>query len=90
MGHVYKLINDMDNAICCNVKALEMVNKKLSTYREHADEVSLFIKCMFRIVVWQDDPKFTKTKPHLFLHFAVVEDGLAIRIISASPNRHIS
>ncbi|KAL7543830.1 hypothetical protein ACHAXR_013162 [Thalassiosira sp. AJA248-18] len=38
MGHVYKIINDMDNAICCYVKALEMLNKKFSAHREHADE----------------------------------------------------
>mmetsp|Transcript_22415 Transcript_22415/g.48576 ORF Transcript_22415/g.48576 Transcript_22415/m.48576 type:complete len:1615 (+) Transcript_22415:1-4845(+) len=40
MGHVYKLIHDMDNAICCYVKAWEMVNKKFSAYQEYADEWS--------------------------------------------------
>jgi len=40
MGHVYKLTGDLDNAICCYVKALEMVNQKFSTLREHADEWS--------------------------------------------------
>jgi len=44
MGHVYKLIHDMDNAICCYVKAWEMVNKKFSAHQEYADEVSLFIE----------------------------------------------
>jgi hypothetical protein len=38
MGHVYKIINDLDNAVCCYVKALQMVNKKFSNYQEEADE----------------------------------------------------
>mmetsp|Transcript_26648 Transcript_26648/g.63910 ORF Transcript_26648/g.63910 Transcript_26648/m.63910 type:complete len:2683 (+) Transcript_26648:137-8185(+) len=38
MGHVYKIINDIDNAICCYVKSLEMVNKKFQTYRDPVDE----------------------------------------------------
>ena len=38
MGQVYKLLRDMDNAICCYVKALEMVNKKYQLHREPACE----------------------------------------------------
>ena len=38
MGQVYKLLRDMDNAICCYVKALEMVNKKFQLHREPACE----------------------------------------------------
>jgi len=38
MGHVYKLINDVDNAICCYAKALEMVNKTFQTYRDQSQD----------------------------------------------------
>ena len=38
MGHVYKIINDFDNSICCYVKAIELVTKKYVSYLEHADE----------------------------------------------------
>ncbi|KAL9178952.1 hypothetical protein ACHAXT_011925 [Thalassiosira profunda] len=38
LGHVYKLVDDLDNAICCYIKALEMVNAKFSSYKEPADE----------------------------------------------------
>ena len=40
MGHVYKIINDLDNAVCCNVKALQMVNSKFSNYQNEADDFS--------------------------------------------------
>ena len=36
MGQVYKLLDDIDNAICCYVKALEMVNKKFQAYQQPA------------------------------------------------------
>lgn len=38
MGHVYKIINDVDNAICCYCKSLEMVSKKLQSIQDPVDE----------------------------------------------------
>ena len=38
MGQVYKLLDDIDNAICCYVKSLEMVNKKFQAYQQPAGE----------------------------------------------------
>ena len=38
MGNVYKVVDDVDNAICCYVKALEMLNRKYARHREHVDE----------------------------------------------------
>jgi tetratricopeptide (TPR) repeat protein len=38
MGNVYKVVDDIDNAICCYMKGLEMLNRKYARYREHVDE----------------------------------------------------
>ena len=38
LGNVYKVVNDIDNAICCYVKALEMLNRKYARNRDHVDE----------------------------------------------------
>ena len=40
MGHVYKVIHDIDNSVCCYVKASEMLTKKYLSHREFADEWS--------------------------------------------------
>ena len=42
MGRVYETMNDADNAICCYVKALEMVNAKFRRYRDPVDEFDTF------------------------------------------------
>ena len=42
MGRVYETMNDADNAICCYVKALEMVNTKIRRYRDTVDEFDSF------------------------------------------------
>jgi len=38
MGHVYKVVNDVDNAVPCYVKALEMLTKKMTACRRSVDE----------------------------------------------------
>lgn len=38
MGNVYKVVDDVDDAICCYVKALEMLNRKYARHRELVDE----------------------------------------------------
>ena len=38
MGHVYKVVNDMDNAVPCYVRVLEMLTKKMITHRNAVDE----------------------------------------------------
>ena len=38
MGNVYKVVDDIDDAICCYVKALEMLNRKYSRHRKPVDE----------------------------------------------------
>jgi len=38
MGNVYKVVDDIDDAICCYVKALEMLNRKYARHRDSVDE----------------------------------------------------
>ena len=38
MGNVYKVVDDVDDAICCYMKALEMLNRKYARHRKSVDE----------------------------------------------------
>lgn len=40
MGHVYKVTDDVDNAICCYIKGLEILTVKSTRHRESADSWS--------------------------------------------------
>ena len=66
MGQVYKLVNDLDNSICCYVKAIDMMHKKISTCLDHADAVSLNVNSFY-------SAKHTKEQPRLMekiiIHF---------------------
>ena len=41
MGNVYKVVDDIDDAICCYVKALEMLNRKYARHRNPVDTWSI-------------------------------------------------